>query len=175
MGKALIQPRTHTQMESTPLGLAEDAGLSRWTVIDGGMYHPASYCLWHTALMKCASAQAKIWHRAECDMSVGLGSIWCTKYYSVSGSLSCCVFIIQMGLQSNEVQFPACVHETIVWVNLSLGAHLFLHLATFPPLLEPNQLLLDLNWVFTLMHPLHRKWQLLLMACVKSSRAQHGA
>lgn len=43
----------------TPRVLAADAGLSRWTVIDGGMYHPPSHCLWHTALMECAVAQAK--------------------------------------------------------------------------------------------------------------------
>lgn len=48
--------QTHNMVTTTPLDLA-DASLTRWTVIDGGMYHPPSHCLWHTTLMKYAGAQ----------------------------------------------------------------------------------------------------------------------
>lgn len=46
----------------TPLLLAADAGLSSWTVIDGGMYHPASHHPWHSALMKYAVTHATYNH-----------------------------------------------------------------------------------------------------------------
>lgn len=49
--------QTHNTVTTTPLVLAADASLTRWTVIDGGMYHPPSHCLRHTTLMKYAGAQ----------------------------------------------------------------------------------------------------------------------